>query len=470
MGSSATPTPPGARQRAAEAFLSSLRGKVIRPSDEGYDAARRVYNAMIDCHPRLIVRCAGAADVIGCVNFARDEGLCLAVRGGGHSVPGFGTCNGGIVADLSAMNSVHIDPVRRVARVGGGCTWGGFDQAAHVFGLATPGGIISTTGVGGLALGGGFGYLTRRYGLSCDNLLSADIVTAGGRLVTASATENQDLFWAIRGGGGNFGIATSLEFRLHSVNTVYAGPVLYPLEKAAEVQRFFAAFMAGAPRELSAFFAFLIVPPGPPFPEELHMKTMCGIVYVYSGDLDRGEELTRPLREFGPPLLALGHPAPYPAVQSLFDALLPPGLHHYWKADFARELGEEAIAEHVRYGQRIPTVHSAVHIYPIDGAVHDVAAGETAFAYRDVKFTHVLAAVSPDAEPMKQYREWVHSYWSALHPYSAGGAYVNFLMDEGDERIASSYRGNYARLAAVKTKYDPGNLFRMNQNIRPAAA
>jgi FAD/FMN-containing dehydrogenase len=373
-----------------EGLLSTLRGKAIRPSDEAYDAARRVYNAMIDRQPRLIVQCADVADVVRCVNFARDEGLPPAVRCGSHSVPGFGTCDGGRVIDLSGMKGIRVDPARRVARVDGGCTWHDFDHATHVFGLATPGGIISTTGVGGLTLGGGFGHLSRRYGLSCDNLISADVVTADGRMLTASATENQDLFWAIRGGGGNFGVVTSFEFRLHPVGTVYAGPVLYPLEKAAGALRFFAAFMAGAPRELSAFFAFLIVPPAPPFPEHLHMKTMCGMVYVYSGDLEKGEQLTRPLREFGPPAFALGHPAPYPAV-------------------------------------------------------------------------------SPDPAPMPRYREWVRSYWSALHPYSAGGAYVNFLMDEGDDRIASSYRGNYVRLAAVKRKYDPGNLFRVNQNIRPAA-
>jgi FAD/FMN-containing dehydrogenase len=445
-----------------------LRGKAIRPSDEAYDAARRVYNAMIDRYPRLVVQCADAADVIHCVNFARDEGLAPAVRCGSHSVPGFGTCDGGLVIDLSGMKGIRVDPVRRVARVDGGCTWRDFDHATHVFGLATPGGIISSTGVGGLTLGGGFGHLSRRHGLSCDNLISADVVTADGRILTASATENEDLFWAIRGGGGNFGVVTSFEFRLHPVRTVYAGPVLYPLEKAAEVLRFFGAFMADAPRELSAFFAYVIVPPAPPFPEQLYMKTMCGIVYVYSGDLERGERITHPLREFGPPAFALGHPAPYPAVQSMFDGLLPHGLYQYWKADFVDDLTEQAIAEHVRYGPRIPTVHSAVHIYPLDGAVHDVSADQTAFAYRDVKFTHILAAVSPEPAPMPQYREWVRSYWSALHPYSAGGAYVNFLGDEGDERIASSYRGNYPRLAAIKAKYDPDNLFRVNQNIRPA--
>ncbi len=287
--SSAVPIPPGPTDQAMEGLLSTLRGKAIRPSDEAYEAARRVYNAMIDRHPRLIVQCADVADVIRCVNFARDEGLPPAVRCGSHSVPGFGTCDGGLVIDLSGMKGIRVDPVRRVARVEGGCTWHDFDHATHVFGLATPGGIISTTGVGGLTLGGGFGHLSRRYGLSCDNLISADVVTADGRMLTASATENQDLFWAIRGGGGNFGVVTSLEFRLHPVGTVYAGPVLYPLEKAADVLRFFAAFMAGAPRELNAFFAYLIVPPAPPFPEHLHMKTMCGMVYVYSGDLETGE-------------------------------------------------------------------------------------------------------------------------------------------------------------------------------------
>ncbi len=463
------PGPSGFAERAIGELTPTLRGKAIRPADDGYDAARRVYNAMIDRRPRLIVQCADVADVIRCVNVAREEGLPLAVRCGSHSVPGFGTCDDGIVLDLCRMKSVRVDPVKRVARVDGGCTWGDFDHATHIFGLAAPGGIISTTGVGGLTLGGGFGYLTRRYGLACDNVISADVVTADGKLVTASAEQNQDLYWAIRGGSGNFGVVTSFKFRLYPVSMVYAGPVLYPLEKGPDVMRFFDSFMAQAPRELSAFFAYLIVPPGPPFPEPLHMKTMCGIVYVYSGDLAKGEVLTRPIREFGPPAFALGHAAPYPAVQSMFDALLPHGLQHYWKADFFNEFSSPVIAEHERYGPAIPTVNSAMHIYPMDGAVHDVAADATAFAYRDVKYTHILAAVSPDPAPMPQYREWVRSYWDALHPYSAGGAYVNFLMDEGEDRIAASYRGNYARLKAVKQKYDPGNVFHVNQNIRPGA-
>ena len=461
--------PSGPSETAITSFLSTLRGKAIRPADPDYDAARRVYNAMIDRRPRLIVQCADVADVIACVNFAREEGLAPAVRCGSHSVPGFGTCDDGLVIDLSRLKGIRVDSFRRTARVDGGCTWGDFDHAAHAFGLATPGGVISTTGVAGLTLGGGFGYLTRRHGLSCDNLISADVVTADGSLHTVSAADEPDLFWAIRGGGGNFGVLTSLEFRMHPVKMVYAGPVLFPLEQGPEAMRFFADFMAAAPRELSGFFAYLMVPPGPPFPEHLHLKTMCGIVYVYSGDLAEGEGVTRPLREFGSPAFALGHAAPYPAVQSMFDALLPHGLYHYWKADFVNGLSEPVIAGHARYGPHIPTVQSAVHIYPLDGAVHDVPADQTAFAYRDIGFTHVLAAVSPDPAPIPEYREWVRSYWSQLHPHSAGGAYVNFLMEEGDDRIASSYRGNFARLGEVKKKYDPANLFRVNQNIRPAS-
>jgi len=470
MGSAAGTGAAGAADAAVQAFVSSIRGKVIDPTDGAYETARKVYNGMIDRRPRWIVRCADVADVINCVNFARDHDLLLAIRAGGHSAPGFGTCDGGLVADLCLMKGIRVDPVRRVARADAGCTWGDMDHATHAFGLATPGGVISTTGVAGLTLGGGFGYLTRRYGLSCDNLMSADVVTADGSLITASATEHPDLFWALRGGGGNFGVVTSLEFRLHPVSMVYAGPVLYPLDRAADGLRFFRDFMETAPRELSAFFAFLIVPPGPPFPEHLHMQTMCGIVCVYCGDAAAGEAVTRPLLEFGPPAFAHVGPAPYPMIQSMFDPLLPPGLHHYWKADFVNDLTDDIIAQHVKHGRDIPTVNSAMHIYPVDGAVHDVPKNATAFAYRGVKYAHIVAAVSPDPAPMPQYREWVRDYWSALHPLSAGGGYVNFLMDEGDERISASYLENYQRLAEVKKKYDPGNLFRVNQNIKPAAA
>lgn len=457
-------------ERAIGALAAGLRGRVIRLSDAEYEAARKVHNAAIDRRPALIVRCADAGDVTKCVNFAREEGLLPAVRCGGHSFPGLSTCDGGILIDLSAMKSIHIDPERRVARVGGGCTWSDFDRAAHAFGLATPGGVVSTTGVAGLTLGGGFGHLTRRYGLSCDNLISADVVAADGRMLRASAGENEDLFWAIRGGGGNFGVVTSFVFRLHPVSDVYVSFVLFPLESGEPALRFFDTFVTEAPRELSAFFAYMIVPPAPPFPEELHGKTLCGVVSVCSVDAGRGEQLTRPLRGAAAPVFSTGHQVPYPAAQSMFDDLLPPGLYGYAKGDFVSNLSGPVIAEHVRHGPRIPTVNSAMHIYPLSGAVRDVPADATAFAYRDVNFTHVIAALSHDPAPMPRYREWVRSYWAELHPHSAGGAYVNFLMEEGDDRIAASYRGNYARLAAIKRRYDPQNLFRLNQNIPPSAA
>jgi FAD/FMN-containing dehydrogenase len=450
-------------------FAASLRGRVLRVSDEGYEKARWVYNGMIDRKPYMIVQCADVADVIHSVNFARDHNLEPAIRGGGHSVPGFGTCDDGLVIDLSRMKGIHVDTSRQTARVEGGCTWGDVDHATHVFGLATPGGVISTTGVGGLTTGGGFGYLTRRYGLSCDNLLSADVVTADGKLRIASPTENPDLFWSIRGGGGNFGVVTSFEFRLHPVSMIYAGAILYPLEQAGKIMRFYRDFIKSAPRELSAFFAFMIVPPAPPFPEPLHMRTLCGIVCAYCGDPSKGPAVTKPLVEVGPPLFHFVGPMPYPVLQTMFDGLLPPGLHHYWKADFVSDLTDEIIDEHIKHGPAVPTIHSVMHIYPLDGAVHDVAPDQTAFTYRNVRFVHIIAAVSPEPSPMPAYREWVREYWTALHRFSAGGAYVNFLMDEGEDRILGSYKENYKRLAAIKAKYDPANLFCVNQNIKPAA-
>ncbi len=462
-------TAPG-RGEVLGGLAANLRGRLIRTGDEAYESARRVYNGDIDRQPLGIAQCADAADVIACVNFARDRRLPLAVRGGGHSVPGFGVCDNGLVIDLCRLKGVRVDTKNRTVRVEGGCTWGDVDHATHVFGLATPGGLISTTGVGGLTTGGGFGYLSRRYGLACDNLISADVITADGQMRTASATENPDLFWAIRGGSGNFGILTSLEFRLYPVSMVYAGPILYPLEKAGEAMRMYRDFMRTAPRELSVFFAVLIVPPGPPFPEALHRKTLCGIVCAYCGDPANGDAVTKPLREFGPPVFQHTGPMPYPVLQSIFDPLLPPGLHHYWKSDFVREMSDGYIAEHLKHGPSIPTVNSAVHIYPIDGAVNDVPADATAFGYRDVKYVHVIAAVTPDASALPGYRDWVRGYFQALHPLSAGGTYVNFLMDEGQERVESSFSGNYGKLAAIKAKYDPDNLFQVNQNIKPAGS
>lgn len=466
-----TPTRPRSRTYLDEAAITRLqatvRGDLIRPGDDAYESARRVYNGMIDRRPALIVRPVDAGDVIAPVDFARANDFPLSVRGGGHNVVGFGTNDGGLVIDLSRMRGVRVDPARQIARAEGGVTWGDFDHATHAFGLATPGGVISTTGIAGLTLGGGFGHLSRQYGLSCDNLLSADVVTADGRIVTASATENADLFWAIRGGGGNFGVVTSLEYQLHPVHTIYGGPVFYPADQAGEAMRFYREFIASAPEELGAFFGFHIAPPAPFVPEHLHFAPACAIVACWTGPLDEGERAVSALREFGPPVLDLMGPMPYPALNGLFDALLPPGLQHYWKADFDRELSDEAIAVHVEHGPQVPNFFSLMHLYPLDGAVGRVARDATAFSYRDAQFVHIIAGIDSDPENMPAHTGWVRNYWSALHPYSAGGAYVNFLMDEGQERIKATYRDNYPRLAEAKRTWDPTNLFHLNQNVSP---
>ena len=464
---------PGASPLAASAIdrlAGKVRGDLIQPDDPAYDAARRVYNAMHDRRPALIARPVDAADVAAAVSFARDQELPLAVRGGGHGVAGTGTNDGGLVIDLARMRSVRVDPDRRVARVEGGATWGDVDHATGAFGLATPGGIISTTGVGGLTLGGGFGHLTRRFGLSCDNLLSADVVTADGRFVVASEAHHPDLFWAIRGGGGNFGVVTSFEFRLHplpSGDMVYGGPIFYPVAAAADVLRFLRDFLAGAPRELSAFFAYLIAPPAPSIPEHLRGATLCALVCCWSGPVEEGERALAPIRAAAPVALDLAGPIPYPVLNSRSDALLPPGLHHYWKSDFVGELTDAAIEVHTAHGPRVPNVVSTMHLYPLDGAVHDVPPDATAFGYRDVSFVHIVAGTDADPANMPAHTAWVRDYWSALHPHAAGGGYVNFLMAEGQDRVRAAYRGNYARLVAAKRTWDPGNLFRLNQNIRP---
>jgi FAD/FMN-containing dehydrogenase len=459
---------PALGEKAIQELKASFRGELIRPGDDGYDAARKVFNGMIDKHPALIARTVDIADTVAAVNFARENKLTLAIRGGGHNVAGFGTCDDGLVVDLSRMKGIRVDPAKRTVRAEGGCTWGDVDHATHAFGLAAPGGLISTTGIAGLTLGGGIGHLTRKYGLSCDNLISADVVTADGRLITASADQNADLFWGLRGGGGNFGVVTSFEFRLHPVSTVFAGPILYPLEKSKDALRFYRDYMAKAPEDMNAFFAFLIVPPGPPFPEHLHNKTVCGVVCCYTGSLDKAEQVVRPLREFGPPVFEHVGPIPFPVLQSAFDALVPPGLQNYWKADFVKDLTDEVIEAHVKYGPDVPTIHTALHIYPVSGAAHRVGRDDTAVSYREAGFTHVIAALYPDPADTPKNKTWVQNYWSELHPHSVGGAYVNFMMEEGEDRVAASYRDNYERLAQVKAKYDPNNLFHVNQNIKPA--
>ncbi len=446
---------------------AALRGDLVRAGDDTYDDVRKLYNAMIDKRPAFIARCADVADVMAAIAFARDAGLPLAVRGGGHNGGGLGSVDDGIVIDLAAMNGVRVDPEARTVRVEGGATWGKVDHAAHAFGLAVPSGIISTTGVGGLTLGGGLGHLTRRHGLTIDNLLEVDVVLADGRLLTANEHEHQDLFWAVRGGGGNFGVVTSFLFRAHPVATIVGGPTLWSMDDAADVLRWYRDFIREAPRDLNGFFAFLTVPPGPPFPEHLHHRKVCGVVWCYAGPPERADEVFAPIAAFGTPLLHGVHPMPFPALQGAFDGLYPPGHQWYWRADFFDELSDAAIAAHVEHGSRMPTMLSSMHLYPIDGAAHDVADDATPWSYRDANWAQVIVGVDPDPAKAGLITEWAKGYSEVLHPHSAGGAYVNMMMDEGQERVRAAYRDNYPRLARIKATYDPQNAFRVNQNIQP---
>ena len=448
---------------------SAFRGELIQPADTNYDSARKVYNGMIDRRPQLIARCVDVADVIAAVNYGRDNGLLTAIRGGGHNGAGLGTCDDGLVIDLSRMKGIRVDPVTKTVRVEGGCVWGDVDHATHAFGMATPCGFISTTGVAGLTLGGGIGYLTRRYGLTIDNLLSADVVLGNGSFVTASRSENADLFWALRGGGGNFGVVTSFEFRLYPVSTVYFGPTFWPLEEAGLVLKAFRDFIQKAPETVSGFFAFLVVPPAPTFPENLHMKKVCGIVWCCTGTAEETDAVTKPIRSLGHPLLDAVGPAPFPVVQSIFDPLFVPGLQWYWRADNFTELSDEAIASHLEHGPKLPSMLSTMHLYPVNGASRRIGKSDTAYSFREALFAEVIVGVDPDPANAPAITNWCKDYWEALHPYSAGGAYVNFMMDEGQDRVQATYRDNYQRLAEIKKKYDPTNFFRVNQNIHPAA-
>ena len=450
-------------------FRATLRGDLIQPQDAGYDDARKVYNAMINKHPRMIVRCADVADVIQSVNFARDNNILLSIRSGGHNAGGLGICDDGLVIDLSRIKYTRVDPVAKTVVAGGGCLWGDIDHATHAFKMATPSGIISTTGVGGLTTGGGLGYLTRKCGLSIDNLLSVDMVLADGSFITANESQNQDLYWAVRGGGGNFGVVTAFTFKLHPIDMIYGGPMLWELDEAEDVLKWYRQLIKDAPDDLNGFFAFLTVPPGPPFPEHLHLKKMCGVVWSYTGPMEKGEEVFKPIRAFKTPALDFVGPLPQPVLQSLFDGLLPAGLQWYWRADFVNELSDEAIEKHISFGKTMPTPLTTMHLYPINGAAARVDKAATAWNYRDATWAMVIVGIDPDPANKDIITTWTKQYWEALHPYSAGGAYVNFMMDEGEDRVKATYGDNYERLVAIKNKYDPNNLFRVNQNIKPTA-
>jgi FAD/FMN-containing dehydrogenase len=445
-----------------------VRAHIITETDPEYDAARAVYNGSIDKRPLAIVRVGQVADVIGTVAFARETGLDLAIRGGGHSAPGFGTTDGGIVLDFSGLRSVRVNPRDGRAQVEAGATWADFDYATHAFGLATPGGIISTTGVAGLTLGGGIGYLSRKYGLSSDNLLSADVVTADGDLVTASATENDDLFWALRGGGGNFGVVTSFEFDLHPVDTVYCGVIIFSADDGEQVGRAYREYLAHSPEDFGAFFGFHQGPPVPFLPEQHHGTPVCVIAGAWFGDPSEGEERWKPLLQAAPVLGSLTAEIPYPALNSLFDPLLPPGLQAYWKADFVRSLSDDVLRVATEHGSHTPSIHTANHFYPIDGAVQRVASDATAFAYRDVGFAPVIAGIWADPADNDANIRWVREYWDALHPFGAGGGYVNFMDADDGARAPDNFGANWTRLREVKAKWDPDNLFHLNQNIPPA--
>jgi FAD binding domain/Berberine and berberine like len=449
-------------------FAQSLRGPVIGRGHADYEEARKLYNAMVDKRPALIARCTDAADVIAAVDFGRDNGLPIAIRGGGHNGPGFGSVDDGLVIDLSLMKGVRVDPVKRTVRVGAGCVTGDVDHATHPFGQAVPFGVISTTGVAGLTLSGGHGYLSRQYGLAVDNLLEADVVLADGSFVTASEAENADLFWALRGGGGNFGAVTSFLFRTNPVGMLYAGPIIFDLADAVPVMRWYRQFQANSPDEFYIFLGLQTVPPGEPFPREHWGKKMCALLVSHTGQ--DGEKAVNAARaELPKPIIDWAQPMPYPVLQTMFDALYPKGLQWYWKGDFVKDLPDAAIEAHIAQAQQLPSPFSGMHLYPIDGAVHRKEKDATAWGYRDATWSMVIFAVDPQPARASVLKQWARAYWEAVHPFDLAGAYPNFMFDdEGETRVKAAYGDNYVRLAEIKKKYDRSNLFRVNHNIRPA--
>lgn len=446
---------------------SEIKGTLILPGDQGYDKARSIYNGMIDKKPAAIVQCHNEADVMATVNFARTYAIETSIRSGGHNGAGLALVNEGLVIDLSQMNSISVDAKARKAIIQPGCILKDVDAATHQHGLALPSGIIGTTGIGGLTLGGGIGYLSRKGGLTIDHLLECEVVLASGKKVTANEESHPDLFWALRGGGGNFGVVVSFTFSLIAIKNVYAGPMFWPIEKAGEAMRFYDDLTKNASRDLYGFFAFLVVPPAAPFPEHLWNQNVCGVVWNYTGPIEKAEEVFKPIRAFGPPILDFVSEIPMPALNTMFDALYPPGMQWYWRAHYIEELTQESIAINIEHGKQIPNFHTTTHLYPIDGAVHEVGNSETAWANRDARWAQVFVGVDPEPKNADKITAWCKDYYNALKPHAMGGAYVNFMMEEGQERIQDSYKENYDRLVEIKSKYDPNNFFHINQNIKP---
>ena len=463
----------GPGEEAIQGFAASLRGRLVRPADPEYDAARQVWNGMIDRYPALIARCAGTADVIAAVNFAREHDLLVAVRGGGHNVAGNAVCDGGLVINLSAMRGVHVDPRARMVRAQGGATWADADRETQVFGLAAPGGVVSMTGIAGLTLHGGMGHLRRKYGLSIDNLLSVDIVTADGQVRTASADQNEELFWAVRGAGSNFGVVTSFQFRVHPVGpTLMLCAPVYALEDAPAVLPRWREFMATAPEEISSTATFWSIPPVPDFPEALHNRPIVVLASVYSGALEEGERTMQPLRELATPLLDLSGPMPFTILQSAFDNFFPQGGRYYWKSRYADRLSDELIGELCQLAARRPSALSTVEIWHHGGAMSRVGTEETAFGRRDTPFMLSFAANWTEPDESDQNIAWAREAWSATRRHSSSGAlYLNFagFGEEQEDLVRAAYGPNYERLARLKAEYDPTNFFRLNQNIKPSA-
>jgi FAD/FMN-containing dehydrogenase len=461
-------TAPVIDSAAVAEFAAGLRGEVIQPGDPDYEAARKVWNGMIDKRPALIARCAGPADVMAAVSFARERGLLVAVRGGGHNVSGNAVCDDGLVIDLSRMRSVRVDPARRTARADGGATWRDLDHETHAHGLATTGGAVSSTGIAGLTLGGGVGWLARRFGLACDNLLAADVVTADGRFLTASADEHADLFWGLRGGGGNFGIVTSFEYQLHPLGLVLGGVVLHPRERTRDLLRFYREFAGAAPEDLASLFLFQYVPPLPMLPPHLHGAPLVGVMFCYSGPPARGEDVIRPLRQFGAPVVEQIGPLPYPAMQRQLDSGSPPGVRNYWKAGFIKELSDGAVEAVVEHVARAAQPGPLLEIFQFDGAVNRVGPQETAFSHRNGRFDFTAIAKWTDPAESDRQIAWVREFHHDMEPFMTGGVYVNYLGNEGEDRVRAAYGSNYERLVALKHQYDPTNFFRLNQNVTPA--
>ncbi len=454
-----------------EELRSNFRGELLRSLDDGYDVARAVFNGMIDRRPALIARCAGVADVMASVNFARDNDLQVAVRGGGHSVPGYAVVDGGVVVDLSPMKGVWVDPESRTARAQAGLLWGELDRETQAFGLAVTGGRASDTGIAGLTLGGGSGWLERKIGFTVDNLISADVVTADGRFVRASAEENEDLFWGLKGGGGNFGIVTSFEYRLHPVGPIVLGGMLmYPAEQAGEVLRFYRDFIADAPDELGGGCAFVTAPPEPFVPEPVQGSQVLAVIVLYVGSIEDGQEAIRPLKEAIPPALDLVQPMPYTALQSMIDAGNPSGMQNYWKAGFLAEFPDEAVDAFVEYSRKVTSPLTSVLLMPMGGALSRVAEEDTPLGLRDAAFNfHAISMWADPIDPEKHMR-WAREIYDAMEPWTTERTYLNFIGDEGEERVRTAYEPEkFRRLVALKDKYDPENLFRLNQNIQPSS-